>query len=295
MTPELATSVEVHPGRSTPATLAAGELARWFAVACAGLLPVMSAAVAWRRLAGALQTPLSWQGMLWIAILLAAAAAAAHAAWRHSAQGTPVARWAVLPAALITASLLAMAGALSVPGTSPLGLVIFWGTVSGEELVAWAPRVWRVRLLAARRREPGAPPITDRDRNAVAAGPLGPKMIWGKAASADVVQQQTRSRAADGTEVLCGWLRVPLAAGQRIASVHVAFCPPFPRTPEVAVQQREGPAARIKAVQLLPHGARFDVRLAEPGESAGAVLLEFSAQSEPSGLGSSVPDRSSPA
>jgi len=294
VTPELATSIEVRPGGSAPATLAARELARWFALACAGLLPVMSAAMTWRRLAGALQTPLSWQGLLWIGILLAAAAAAAHSAWRHSVQGTPAARWEFLPAGLITASLMAMGGALSIPGTSPLGLVLFWGTVAGEELAAWAPRLWRVRFRAACRREPGAS-IAAGDRNAVAEGPLGPKMIWGKAASADVVQQQTRSRAADGTEVLCGWLRVPLAAGQRSASVHVAFCPPFPRTPEVAVQQREGPAARIKAVQLLPHGARFDVRLAQPSESAGSVLLEFSAQSEPSGLGSSEPDRSSPA
>jgi hypothetical protein len=294
VTPELATSVEVHAGRSAPATLAAGELARWSAVACAGLLLVAAVALAWRRLAGALQTPLSWQCLLWIGILLAAAAAAAHAAWRHSVQRRPLARRAVLPAGLITSSLLAIGGALSIPGTPPLGLVLFWGTVAGEELVVWGPRVWRGRFLAARRRGPGASTAAG-DRNAVAEGPLGPKMIWGKAASADVVQQQIRSRAADGTEVLCGWLRVPLAAGQRSASVHVAFCPPFPRTPEVAVQQREGPAARIKAVQLLPHGARFDVRLAQPGESAGSVLLEFSAQSEPSGLASSEPDRSSPA
>ena len=67
-----------------------------------------------------------------------------------------------------------------------------------------------------------------------------------------VVQQLTRSRAANGTEEISGWLRTSFAAGQRTASVHVAFCPPLGATPELSVEQIDGPEARIKTAQVLP-------------------------------------------
>ena len=72
-----------------------------------------------------------------------------------------------------------------------------------------------------------------------------------------------------------------LTAGQRSASVHVAFCPPFARTPNATVEQIEGSRARVKTVQLLPYGARFDLKLAVPSQLAETLLLEFSAVSEP--------------
>ncbi len=97
------------------------------------------------------------------------------------------------------------------------------------------------------------------------------------AASLDVLQQLIRRRAADGGEILSGWLRVPLAASQRTANVHVAFCPPFPRTPQVAVEQLDGPAARIKKVQVLPYGVRLDLKLVEISDTADPVVLHFSA------------------
>ena len=68
-----------------------------------------------------------------------------------------------------------------------------------------------------------------------------------------------------------------LAAGQRTHNVHLAFCPPFARTPELAVEQVDGPRCRIKTVQLLPYGARLEVKLAAAAESATGVLLKFCA------------------
>lgn len=79
-------------------------------------------------------------------------------------------------------------------------------------------------------------------------------------------------------EELSGWLRLPFAAGQRTGSVHVAFCPPLCVTPKMEVEQIEGPAVRIKTAQLLPYGARFDLKLAVPTEESTAVLLQFSAR-----------------
>ena len=93
-----------------------------------------------------------------------------------------------------------------------------------------------------------------------------------------VVQQLTRSRAADGTEEISGWLRTSFAAGQRTASVHVAFCPPLAAVPELAVEQIDGPEARIKTAQVLPYGARVDLKLAAASEEPASVLLQFSAR-----------------
>jgi hypothetical protein len=103
-----------------------------------------------------------------------------------------------------------------------------------------------------------------------------------------VIQQITRRRAVDGREALSGWIRVPLAGGQRNASVHVAFCPPL-RAPQMTVQQREGPPARIRAVQVLPYGTRLDVKLVQPSPAAADLLLEFTAQAAETDPGSGPP------
>jgi hypothetical protein len=97
----------------------------------------------------------------------------------------------------------------------------------------------------------------------------------------DVVQQLTRARAPDGSETLSGWLRVQLAAGQRNASVHVAFCPPFARTPKATLELLDGPEARVKTVQLLPYGARFDLKRTTPAEVSETLLLQIAAVAEP--------------
>ena len=288
MSPELATGIENPPRRWPARPPGAGELARWFAAGSTGLLLVAAVALVWRRLAGALESPLSWQALLLIGFLLSAAAATVRAAW-HSASAprqeprprerTPIssAPGDVVPAGLLTAGLLAVGGVVSVPGTPPLGLILFWGILAGEELWAWVPRA-RLAWPWAPRHDPAGGATTARLVSSARGSPAGLEVDWSEMTAGDVVQQQVRSRAADGTEVLRGRLRVPLAAGQRSASVHVAFCPPFARTPRVEVEQREGPAARIKSVQSLPHGARFDLKLAQPGETAGCILLEFSVE-----------------
>ncbi len=70
-------------------------------------------------------------------------------------------------------------------------------------------------------------------------------------------------------------------AGQRTGSLHVAFCPPFTATPELVVEQLEGPEARMKTAQLMPYGARLDLKLAAAAEEPTSVLLQFSARTTP--------------
>jgi hypothetical protein len=60
----------------------------------------------------------------------------------------------------------------------------------------------------------------------------------------------------------------------------VAFCPPFARTPQVNVEQLDGPEARIKVVQILPYGVRCDLKLAGASDAPATVLLQLAAHAE---------------
>jgi hypothetical protein len=240
----------------------------------------------WRRLTGALENPLPWQAMLSAGILLSAAALVA----RRCAVGrisNPSTRdgtdWnsvllfsggPILSRLLTSVGVVSLAVALTVSGTPLDATLALWIPIAVEEFWAWGGRVrriWPRALLGTSGR------AVEEDL-ATRHPPPVPRHPFHHVADDVVVQRQIRSRAADGTETLRGWLRAAVAPGQRSASVHVAFCPPFPRTPRVLVEQREGPPTRIKTVQVLPHGARFDLKLAQPSESAAHIVLEFSAE-----------------
>ncbi len=89
------------------------------------------------------------------------------------------------------------------------------------------------------------------------------------------MQEFVRSRQPNGGELLTGWMRVGLASRQRSTAVHLAFCPPFARTPAIRVIQRDGPPARIKESQVLPFGARLDVKVSQVVEIDTNLLLEI--------------------
>jgi hypothetical protein len=264
-------------GRSTIESPAV-EVGRWSAVTLLGVLVLAATVICWRRLAGALESPLPATSLAAIGLLLGGVAAAARLLWRRAASGDAASapflalvRWLPLPAVAVAAA------ALSVPGTSPGGLAALWATLAIEETGV---------LLGFGGGKKGV-------RNLLPVGPDGrfPKKVpdtfssatFSSAPADEVTQQLTRSQSADGVETLSGWLRVGLDPGQRSANVHVAFCPPFGRTPTLEVTQSAGPPSRIKTVQLLPFGARVDLKLTQAGDEPASVLLRFSAQSKPAG------------
>jgi hypothetical protein len=265
------------------------ELVRWTAVATTALVVLVAAVLSWRRVAGVLSNPPSLAVLLLVGTLVAAATAAARVAWSRDAQGEHAASrrgsvlWRRLIAASLSVAVLAAGLALSLPGTWAAGLAVFWVILTAEECWAWAPGRWRrfpgrrLRWTGVRKKvRSGSPPSS--------TAPAIPSVPRACDPPADEVTQQiVRSFTADRGEVLSGWLRVPMAAGQRSTSVHLAFCPPFGRTPKVKVEQLGGPVARIKATQVLPYGARFDLKLAASGETAQTLLLQFSAVSAPAG------------
>jgi hypothetical protein len=168
-----------------------------------------------------------------------------------------------------------LAGALRRPLPWPGLILVAVAAIAAATIARLALR-WKMRSHrhALRPRSTGE---TAGRRGRMAAGPF-PAFSFPSSAQSpagEVTQQLVRTRLADGSERVTGWLRVALEAGQRSANVHVAFCPPFARSPQVRVQQREGPAARVKLGQSLPFGARLDLKLAQAAEVASAMVLEI--------------------
>jgi hypothetical protein len=289
--------------------LGAADLLRWAVGAGGGLLLVAAGVLGSRRLAGALTQPLQWASLLVVAVVLVTTAAALRLGRR--ALTTSHAPHAVDPLAAITsAAVVLVALSLSLPGTSWSTLAVFWLLVAAEEAWAWR-HWWRGKPV-----DRSPPPLSEPSSQSE-PGRVGPEPgrhaparmndaaldvenhvdevereeaseeteVAGVAAdeppAENVTQQLTRSQAADGSETLVGWLRIALAAGQRNTNVHVAFCPPFARTPQVTVEQLDGPETRIKVVQVLPYGVRCDLKLAGPSDVPANILLQLSAHAEP--------------
>jgi len=156
----------------------------------------------------------------------------------------------LLTTALPTAAALAAGLSLSLPQSTAVGLAVFWTIILGTESCFFAysafGRLFRIALE----------PQTAVER---------------------ITQQLVRSQDADGAETISGILRAEFLRGQRTAAVHVAFCPPLSALPALEVSQTDGPPARVKTVQLLPYGARFDIKLAKDAAAPTAVAVQFSA------------------
>jgi hypothetical protein len=262
------------------------------------LLLLVSLLLAARRLAGALTQALALPTLLLVAGALVGLAVLVRLAIRFTLGKRAWSRSDLAVGVALSIALVTMAAALSLPGTWWTGLLAMWGLVALEE--AWAWGRWPQTPGSGRHVAPRDEPIggsgkeppggeVDSDQREFRVDPPheGVRPAESMPPETDeppdeeVTQQLTRSRAADGSETLSGWLRVVLAAGQRNTNLHVAFCPPFLRTPHVSVDQVDGPETRIKTVQILPYGARCDLKLAGSGtESPSVVLLRLTARCE---------------
>jgi hypothetical protein len=269
----------------------AASAARWLRGALLSVLCVAALFIAWRRMAGALVSPLDTLAMLAIGVVLAAAAVGARFSVSFDKRF----------AALVSIVVLTIGASLSLPGTSDGGLAVFWTLILGEEIGSWwflLRRQSRVRVPrstcptvhqhTAGQASSGTPTVHPRTAGQASSGtlpghttPLPPctaEQVSSATLSEQVLQQLTRSVAADGSETLGGLLRLPLLPGQRAGSIHVAFCPPFACVPEVIVEQLEGSACRVKTAQLLPYGARLDLKLNAMADVPTSVLLRFTAR-----------------
>ncbi len=279
----------------------ARQVARWAAAALVGVFCGAAAVVAWRSAAGALAEPLPPGVLAAVGVLTVVTTAGLRVFWRQVVRSEGRRNLDLPVAVVLTAAVAILGAALSLPGPSAAGWIPFWMLLLGVEAWAWRPGAWRRpepvphdAPAPSRRVDPPqvpAPHVSpdvpldvdvppDVDVPVAEAEPSARDPLEDAAPDENVTQQLTRSCTADGAEQLAGWLRMPLAAGQRSGSVHLAFCPPFDRTPELSVDQLDGPRARVKTAQLLPHGARLDLKLsAAAADAPDSVLLQFTARS----------------
>jgi hypothetical protein len=236
---------------------------RLAAVVVLGLLSAAAAVVAARGMAGALQTPLETATLLTVGGLTVAAGVVVRVGWLLPLRANRINRLDVAVMAVATFAATALCSGVCSPRNTPVEIALLLRIiVVFEEGWAW---LWFFRKWERN----GFPP-------ARALRQLPDCEI--KTPDPFISQQLTRRESGDGVEELCGWLRLSFEPGQRTGSIHVAFCPPLRVTPELEVEQLEGPEARIKAAQVLPYGARFDLKLAAASDEAAAVLLQFTAR-----------------
>jgi hypothetical protein len=94
------------------------------------------------------------------------------------------------------------------------------------------------------------------------------------AVPANVTQQLTRVREADGNESLHGLVRAEIAAGDRIAAVHLAFCPPLDGAPELTAHAIDADDAEVRITAAHSYGTRLEVRLNAVAAVERVVLVE---------------------
>jgi hypothetical protein len=251
---------------------------RSLAVVVLALLIGAGAIGAGRGMAGSLQAPLTSATLLTAGVLAAAAGAIVRLGWLLPL-ATGRITWldiSVMVAATFAATALC-SGVCSPPNSPEETALLVRVLIVGEESWAWLWffRKWQRNGFRSAEGSPRSPVSETRCVGGCTATPPHPSV---PVVLPEVTQQFTRCETPDGAEELSGWLRLPFAAGQRTGSIHVAFCPPLRVTPELEVEQIEGPQARIKTAQLLPFGARFDLKLAAPTEEPTTVLLQFTAR-----------------
>ena len=245
-----------------------GGLVRFAGDILTALLGLAALTVAARRLAGALDSPLTPPQLLAAGLILAIVASAACIARGYRLESRPRLG---LPVRLLTSAALAvLAASVTLRGENPIAAWTFWTILLGEECWAW--RRGRIGRTSA---------ATDAAWSQAEPTDSGDDVVLGATASipdADVLQQLTLSQTDVHGQRLSGWLRLPVAEGQRTGTLHVAFCPPFHTTPQVEVRQVAGPACRIKPAQLLPYGVRLEVKLQAAAIEPDAIVVQFSAQ-----------------
>ena len=198
----------------------------------------------------------------------AAVAMILRTAWRQPNPRAPWKRWCRWLAP--TFCLLLLGVTVSLPQLSLWALTIIWCVILAEEsLMLYRDRQW----LFGRLNEVSDVPS--------AAVPSPTETLQQRRESETLAPQATqaiiRSLLADGAENIVGTLRASFAPGQRAAIVHVGFCPPLAAVPEMEWEQSSGPEAEVKLTNVLPHGARFDVRLRRALDDAQQVEFAFHA------------------
>ncbi len=259
-----------------------------------GLLLVLGSWLLARRWTGAFEQPLDSSVLIATASLLSVWSGGVRwgwCAWRKIGPDRSV--WAHhVFGTLTTAGLLEFGVALSLPGSSPGALGVFWCVLLATE-TAWGfvyhacpaaeipPRrairdtelesdvigsAWRVRMAASSSAFPPLEIGVDGDSEELLA--------------ADESQRISRVRDPHGSEIISGLVRCSFAPGERQRDIHLAFCPPLKHLPHFSMEQVEGPPARTRALLVESFGVGLEIKLTSLSSEPASVQIQFFACEE---------------
>lgn len=242
------------------------------------LLVTCSVILAWRRAGGALTTPLSAGSLLLSATIVSAATLGTLQAARIWQRRISKRRHIALVASVLAATGL-ITTTLSLPGTSSWGMAALWlptllALATHTLLVTWQDETTRVATRtrpqsSSKTNSPKRVFRVDQAHTAPVPAPHFPPQ--------NVTQQLTRSSTEDGRDECQGWIRANFEEGQRQQVVHLAFCPPFSTLPELTTSLADGQSVEVKHAQLMPYGARVELKRDRSAKEPSVALLRFSA------------------
>ena len=127
------------------------------------------------------------------------------------------------------------------------------------------------------------------------SGPRKPKRKSDPAASGeeseevspDLLQQFTRLRTEDGGESIHALVRAHVPAGERLAVVHLALCPPLETTPKLTAHTIDS-EAEVKITQAETYGLRLEVRLPDTDTEPRQIVVEVLGEASPLPVGRGV-------
>lgn len=210
---------------------------------------------------------------------------------------------AVLPTVLARLGLALGAAAVALPtqSSTPTTLVFSAATLAAVAALSLMPLLRRAMVNARRKAAHGSRPLPPSTATTPSLSDRTGRAVAAPSALGDVVQRLERRGLAGGGERIEGLVRVTVPRGARLGWAHVGFCPPFTTTPSVDVATGyDEIEAIVAAAEVLPWGARVEVRLDEPAEQTLDVPVEFAAgtRSDPGDAWHAGPDtpgrRSSP-
>lgn len=247
-----------------------------------------------RRFGGALVQPLDATGLIAAAVCLSIFSGGLR--WGRYGKTRSESRPAgthQITGVMATVGVLACGVALSLPGSPPGPLLFFWSVVLTTE-AAW---------LAAGRVRGGlrSPPLPGTIGPSAAGEAPGGETAESRIAclpsfssrTVDVEehggellppggsQRITRSHDEAAGEIVAGVVRCDFAPHERQRDIHLAFCPPLKRIPQLSAEQVEGPPARIRVAVVETFGAGLEVKLAALNSEPTSVQIQFFACEEP--------------
>jgi hypothetical protein len=215
-----------------------------------------------RRLTGAFLQPLGGAVIVLIAVAVELAVAAPR--WsilstKYSVLSTQyfsnlsrTSRWSSYLLLIVPSfAVLALLASLSLAGTPAWAIATAWFVVIGGESMNWllyrVPQQESASAVEEAADEPETPP--------------------------GLVQRLTRLRESDG-ESLHALVRAEVPAHDRLAVVHLAFCPPLAARPELTAHAVDAEAAEVRVTQAETFGARIEVRLPQVKDEPREMLVE---------------------